>query len=165
MDGQRLTYLRALGAGLVFLTAAYHLWWGFPRSLVYGRVLGAYIQQGLWPDPRPFLFVVLGILLLAGPYFITRNVVSLKRGYLGAIVVLALSVLAWLAWHETGHGAFLTGATVPDTGHHDSTSILHTIASHYVIEPVEGAIKSIEIAAIGVFAYLLKRDPACRDEE
>ena len=160
MDRRTARIFRAVAAALVFITAAYHLWWGFPRSLVYLAAFGT----GVPPDPRPFLFVALGLVLLAGPYLISFDVVSLRTAYAGATLLLVGSIAAWITWHATGHGAlFVEGFSAPDSGGghtHGSQNTVLLILSHFDTEPVEGAIKLVETAAVILFVTLLGRDPA-----
>jgi len=160
MNRRTVRILRAVAAALVFVTAAYHLWWGFPRSLVYLAAFGG----GIPPDPRPFLFVALGGVLLAGPYLVTRDVVRLRTAYAAAALLLVGSIAAWVFWHATGHGAFLVdGFAAPDSGgghHHGEQNTVLLILSHFDTEPVEGAIKLVELGAVAIFLTLLRRDPA-----
>ncbi|MFC6974189.1 hypothetical protein ACFQL1_05105 [Halomicroarcula sp. GCM10025709] len=117
---------------------------------------------GLPPDPRPFFFVAFAAILLAGPYLVTRRYVSLRNGYLAGMVLLAGSIGAWVFWHATGHGAFLVnGFDAPGggAGHHGG-SLLLLIADHFVTEPVESAIKTVEFLGVAAFVTLLWRDPA-----
>lgn len=160
MDNRYVRAARAVAAALVFVTAAYHLVWGFPRSLIYGRALLDLAARGVPPDPRPFLFVAYAVALLAGPYLVTREKLSLRRAYQLGFLVMVLSFLGWVFWHETGHGAFLTGASAPSAGGHGHShgGVLQTIANHYVVEPVEGVIKSVELGAAALFALLLRFD-------
>lgn len=162
MDHRSVRSARALAAGLVFVTAAYHLYWGLPRSLVYGRAMGTFISSGLPPDPRPFLFVAYAVALLGGPYLVTREVVSLRRAYQLGLVAVCLSVLAWVVWHQVGVDEILTGTGVRG-GHSHETGVLRTVVDHYVAEPVEGAIKSVELLAAALFAFLLRADPAVQN--
>lgn len=161
MDQRYVRAARAAVAALVFVTAAYHFYWGFPRSLIYARALGSLVSRGLPPDPRPFLFVAYALALFGGPYLVTRGKISLHRAYQLGLVAMILSFLGWVFWHETGHGAFLTGSAVPDAGGdgHSHGGVLRTIAEHYVVEPVEGVIKSVELLATALFAFLLRYDP------
>jgi len=151
---------RPVAAGLVFATAAYHLWWGFPRMLVYLQGLGTLSSQGVLPDPRPFLFVALAAVLLAGPYLVTRDYLSVRRAYLAGVGLMLLSFAAWVFWHETGHGAFLTGLEAPEPEGHSHGGVLYTIYDHYVTTPIEGVVKTVELLAAGLFGWLLRRDPA-----
>src|SRR6056297_847682 len=161
MDRRTARILRGVAATLVFVTAAYHLWWGFPRSLVYLAAFGT----GIPPDPRPFLFVGLGVLLLAGPYLVSFDVVSLRTAYVGATVVLVGSIAAWVTWHATGHGAFLVdGFSAPASGggghSHGQQNTVLLILDHFNTEPVEAAIKLVELGAVVIFAKLVRMDPA-----
>jgi hypothetical protein len=161
MDRRTVRILRAAAAVLVFVTAAYHLWWGFPRSLVYLSAFGT----GVPPDPRPFLFVALGAMLLAGPYLISFDLVSLRTAYIGGALLLVGSIAAWITWHATGHGSFLAdGFAAPASGGgghshgHQNTVLL--ILDHFNTEPTESAIKLVETAAVAIFVTLLRADPA-----
>jgi len=161
MDRRTARILRGVAAALVFVTAAYHLWWGFPRSLVYLQAFGT----GVPPDPRPFLFVALGVLLLAGPYLVSFDVVSLRAAYAGAALLLVGSIAAWVTWHATGHGAILVdGFSAPASGggghSHGNQNTVLLILDHFNTEPVEAAIKVVEAAAVAIFGTLLWRDPA-----
>ena len=160
MDRRTVRILRAIAAALVFATAAYHLGWGVPRSIIYARAFGA----GIPPDPRPFLFLALALALLSGPYLVTRGVVSLRYAYVGGTVLLVGSIAAWVVWHTTGHGAFLAdGVSAPASGgghHHGQRNSVLVILSHFDTEPVEVAIKAIETAAVAIFVTLLWKDPA-----
>ncbi|PSP83785.1 hypothetical protein BRC96_08200 [Halobacteriales archaeon QS_6_64_34] len=161
MDRRTARIFRAVAAALVLVTAAYHLWWGFPRSLVYLAAVG----NGVPPDPRPFLFVAFGLLLLVGPYLVSFDVISPRTAYAGATLLLVGSIAAWVTWHATGHGAFLVeGFSAPGSGgdghSHGSQNTVLLILDHFNTEPVEGALKLVETAAIVVFVTLLGRDPA-----
>jgi hypothetical protein len=146
-------------AGLIFVTAAYHLWWGLPRSILYAQALGFLLVQNLPPDPRPFLFVGYGIILFAGPMLVTREYLSARRAYAAGAVLMVLAILGWLAWHASGHGAPLhgdaVGPVVGDDGHsHGQLGLVSLVLEHYVTEPIEGVIKSVELVAGVLFAWL-----------
>jgi len=170
MDSRTARTLRRVAAALVFATAAFHLWWGVPRSIIYLQALGSY-AGGVVPDPRPFLFVGLGVALLAGPYLVRFDVVSLRQAYVGGVVLLLASVAAWVFWHATGHGAFLaSGFEAPatagsDGGHSHGGNTAVLILDHFNTEPLEAAIKTIELAAAASFAALLRTDPALATQE
>ncbi|WP_254280037.1 hypothetical protein [Haloarcula marina] len=165
MDNRTVTALRVAAAALVFSTAAFHLWWGLPRSIVYFQAYGLSPAGGIVPDPRPYLFVVFAVLLLSGPYLVTRRVVSLRTAYLAGMTLLTLSIAAWVFWHATDHGAFLMGGTETASastgGHtHGGQSTVFLILDHFDTEPVESAIKTIEALGVAIFVTLLWRDPA-----
>lgn len=164
MDRRTSKLFRAIAAALVFATAAFHLWWGLPRSIIYAQAMDGLLGQGLPPDPRPFLFVAFAALLLAGPYLVTRGVVGLRNAYLAGMVLMVASIAAWVFWHATGHGAFLVdGFSAPSSGgsgHHHGGSTVLLILDHFNTEPAETAIKTIEAVAAAIFVTLLWRDPA-----
>lgn len=166
MDERLVTALRVVAAALVFATAAYHLAWGLPRALIYLEGIGFLLSQGNLPDIRPFLFVVFALLLFAGPYLVTRDVVSLRRGYQLGIAVLGLSIATWMAWHLTDHAAFLyanraTTATAGTT----HAGVVETVVGHYLSAPVDATIKTIELGGILAFGALWRWDPAIRDSD
>jgi hypothetical protein len=146
-------------SGLIFVTAAYHLWWGLPRSILYAQALGFLLLQNVPPDPRPFLFVGYGIILMAGPMLVTREYLSARRAYAAGAVLMVLAIAGWLAWHASGHGAPLhgeaVGPVVDDNGHsHGQFGLVSLVLDHYVTEPMEGFIKTVELVAAGLFAWL-----------
>lgn len=165
MDKRLVTGLRALAGTLVFATAAYHLAWGLPRALIYLEGVGFYLAEGTLPDVRPFFFVVFALALLAGPYLVTRDVITLKRGYQLGVAAMALSILAWATWHLTDHAAFLYPTSPSEVVGTTHTGVVQTIVDHYVTEPVEGAIKTIELGAAMAFGALWRWDPAIRGAE
>lgn len=164
MDKRTVTVLRGVAAALVFATAAYHLWWGLPRSIIYLQAVESLSGRGLPPDPRPFFFVAMAAALLAGPYLVTRRIIGLRDAYIAGTVILLGSIAGWVFWHTTGHGAFLVdGFSAPaasNAGHHHDQSTVALVLDHFVVEPVEGVIKIIELSAIAIFVTLLWKDPA-----
>ena len=162
MDERLVTGLRAIAGVLVFVTAAYHLQWGLPRALIYLQGLGTLLASGVVPDPRPFLFVAFAGALFVGPYLVTRNLVTLRRGYQLGMLAMVLSILAWMFWHITGHGAFLTPGPAPSTLGSDHTGVVTTVLEHYLTTPIDAAIKTSELAAAMAFGALLRWDPAVR---
>ncbi|WP_336337086.1 hypothetical protein [Haloarcula brevis] len=164
MDRRTTKLLRGTAAALVFATAAFHLWWGLPRSIIYAQAMEGLLGRGLPPDPRPFLFVAFAAVLLAGPYLVTRGLVSLRTAYLAGTVLMVASIAAWVFWHATGHGAFLVdGFSAPSaggSGHHHGGSTALLILDHFDTEPTESAVKTLEALAAAIFVTLLWRDPA-----
>jgi len=165
MDERLVTALRVVAGILVLVTAGFHLLWGLPRSIVYFQGLGFLLERGVLPDPRPFLFVVYGLALLAGPYLVTRDVVTLRRGYqLGAAAML-LAIAAWATWHLTDHFAFLFPGNAVEDGGVAHAGVVRTLVEHYTGNPIEGALKTIELGGAMAFGALLRWDPAVRDED
>jgi len=93
MDRRTVRVLRGVAAAVVFATAAFHLWWGLPRSIIYAQALGELTASGLPPDPRPFLFVAFAAVLLAGPYLTEPFESGLKT--IEAIGIAAFVTLLW----------------------------------------------------------------------
>ncbi|MFY4812318.1 hypothetical protein ACOJIV_06320 [Haloarcula sp. AONF1] len=163
MDRRTTKLLRGTAAAFVFATAAFHLWWGLPRSIIYAQAIEGLFGRGLPPDPRPFLFVAFAAVLLAGPYLITRGVIGLRNAYIAGTLLMIASIAGWVFWHATGHGAFLVeGFSAPSSGsgghHGGSTAML--ILDHFNTEPTESAIKTLEALAAAILVTLLWKDPA-----
>jgi len=164
MDRRTTKILRGTVAALVFVTAAFHLWWGLPRSIIYAQAMSGLLGQELPPDPRPFLFVAFAAVLLAGPYLVTRGIVGLRNAYIAGTLLMIGSIAGWVFWHATGHGAFLVeGFSAPSSGgsgHHDGGSTVLLILDHFNTEPVESGLKTLEAIAAAIFVTLLWKDPA-----
>jgi hypothetical protein len=94
--------------------------------------------------------------------------VSLRNAYIAGTVLLALSIAGWVFWHATGHGAFLVeGLDAPGgggDGHHGG-SLVFLILDHFVTEPLESGLKTIEAIGIAIFVTLLWKDPAIIPED
>ena len=169
MNRRTTKLLRGTAAALVFATAAFHLWWGLPRSIIYAQAIEGLFGRGLPPDPRPFLFVAFATVLLAGPYLITRGVIGLRNAYIAGTVLMVASIAGWVFWHATGHGAFLVeGFSAPSSGgngHHHGGSTALLILDHFNTEPTESAIKTLETLAAAIFVTLLWKDPAIIPDE
>ncbi|MFB6222897.1 MAG: hypothetical protein ABEH86_04390 [Haloarcula sp.] len=169
MDLRTTKILRGVVAALVFATAAFHLWWGLPRSIIYAQAMEGLLGQGLPPDPRPFLFVAFAVVLLAGPYLVTRGIIGLRNAYIAGMLLMVGSIAGWVFWHSTGHGAFLVeGFSAPSSGgggHHDNGSTVLLILDHFNTEPVESVLKTLEGIAAAIFVTLLWKDPAIIPEE
>ena len=91
--------LRYAAGALALVVAAIHVYWGFPRLVLY-------IQAGRAPDPRPFLFVGSAALIVLGIARVLdgRN----KRAiYLAGIALMSTYIVGYGLWH-TGleHGGF-----------------------------------------------------------
>ena len=91
--------LRYAAGALALVVAAIHVYWGFPRLVLY-------IQAGRAPDPRPFLFVGSAVLIVLGIARVLdgRNERAI---YLAGIALMGTYIVVYGLWH-TGleHGGF-----------------------------------------------------------
>jgi len=91
--------LRYAAGALALAVAAIHVYWGFPRLVLY-------IQAGRAPDPRPFLFVGSAVLIVLGIARVLdgRNERAI---YLAGIALMGTYIVGYGLWH-TGleHGGF-----------------------------------------------------------
>lgn len=178
--------LRFLALQLVGATVVIHLVYALPRLQLYApTAMAVYAEQGIIPPPRPALFLLSGLAILAGVLATARGVLALGTAYRLGIALLAVLVVSWVGWHTVlDHGAVLTGTGQETVGagplgggvsdHH--TGLLDTVVAHY-IEPlalvVAGAgqpglntaflavaSKSVELVGVAVLVLLLRGDPA-----
>ncbi len=137
-----LVVARLVAGQAAFVAATVHLWWGFPR-------LFAYLQAGSFADPRPYLFVPSGLVLLGvvGAMLLGRRDKAL---YAVAAAVLAAYVLGYVWWHLGDHGGLVPG------GH--AQGPLATILEHLLAEPRDFVSMFAELVGLGAFAALLGLD-------
>lgn len=152
-------------------------------------LLWAYFSTGqALVQPEPWLFVLSSVAIFLGIVATATGRLSYRRAYLLGIGIMAVYILAWLAWHTVlDHGTALAGAaetadgqahgeggehTQEDNGHaHDG--LLTVLRSHYV-SPLVGAVtgadqpgqatlvaisKTLEAIAVVLLAVLLRFDP------
>lgn len=133
---------------LVVLVAVIHLALGVSNWLTYLRA-GILVP----PDLRWPLFVVSGVALVGG---LVAAIAGAERRplYVGGIVLMAVYVVGYFAWHASGHRPlFFVG---PGTQHHGST--LAYLAAHAVAGPVETLALTSETALAGLLGYDLYRN-------
>lgn len=145
--------LRYLAAGLAYLVAGVHLFHpqrGFPRLVT---VLGTGDVSLLAYDPRPLLFVLSGVAILAG---ITLVHLGLPRRplYAAGIALVATYLLGYVAWHLTGHGGFLPGREPLYHGMHP----VEAVVSHLAAYPLARVTKLAELALLAVLVVLYRRE-------
>ena len=91
--------LRYAAGALALAVAAIHVYWGFPRLVLY-------LQVGRAPDPRPFLFVASAVMIVLGIARVLdgRNERAI---YLAGIALMGTYIVGYGLWH-TGleHGGF-----------------------------------------------------------
>jgi hypothetical protein len=165
--------LRYVAVGLLSVSAVVHLRWavgprpdgGASRLAIYAnpRTLAYYLDSGGVPDPRPFLFVGLVLAIVIGVLAVRRGSIGHLTAYAFGIVLVSASVGGWALWHTVlSHGVLLTAAdpaaATAATGNTHG-GVLHTLSEHAVSLPLEGATKTVELAALAVLAVLLWADP------
>lgn len=146
-------HLRYAGAALAFVVAGIHLFHadrGFPRlvALVATDNVGLLVT-----DPRPLLFVLSGVAILAGVFLVLWEFPR-RPVYLAGMVLVSTYLLGYFAWHLTGHGGFLPGRAP----HYHGLSPVEAVVDHLRRYPVVLLSKVAESLLLVVLAVLYRRD-------
>ena len=137
---------RYLAGALALLVAGIHLYWGFPRLVVY-------IQAGMVPDPRPLLFVASAIAILLGIARVLDGS-DPDRIYLAGIGLMLAYIAGYALWHTgLAHGAFWPWGPEPIT--HDE-SALRVVADHLLADRLAQVSKLAE-ALLAAVLFVLYR--------
>lgn len=104
-------------------------------------------------DPRPLAFVLSGLALLVG-LILSGTARDLRPYYLAGVLVAAVYLVGYFAWHFTGHGGFLPGRQPLLHG----LSPVENVVSHLTGTPLAAIAKAAEIAMIAVLGTLYLRD-------
>ncbi|MFC7226190.1 hypothetical protein N0B31_02145 [Salinirubellus salinus] len=185
MEEARVRKLRFVALQVVGAAAVVHLVVGATELLRIANagLLGPYLTNFVTADPRPLLFLVSGLAIVAGIVAVARGYVDYRTGYRLGLLVLGVYVLSWVGWHTVlDHGLALGGdtPTTPDTHNHEG--LLGTLQSHYV-DPLVAAVTastegtpgtgrvllgvvsiSLELVGMALLGLLLRVDPAAAVE-
>jgi hypothetical protein len=181
MEEARVRKLRFVALQVVGAVAVVHLVVGGAELLRVANagLLGRYLTTFLAADPRPLVFLLSGLAIVAGIVAVARGHLSYRTGYRLGLLALGVYVLGWVGWHTVlDHGFALRGGspTVPDGHTHDG--LLGTLRSHYV-DPLVAALTastrgtpgtgrvllsvvsvSLELVGMALLALLVRVDPA-----
>jgi|AntDeeMetagen134_2_1112570.scaffolds.fasta_scaffold07194_2 hypothetical protein len=141
-----------VGAALAYIVAGIHLFHpklGFPRLVL---LLATGNAQLLINDPRPLVFVMSALAIIAG---ITLAIFDADRAWmypLGMTVVAAYFV-GYFAWHFSGHGGFLPGR---EPLHH-GLNVVDALVSHLSFSRTAAVSKVAELALLVVLGVLYRR--------
>lgn len=139
------------GAGLAVLVALLHLLHpGQGMIELFAALNGDW--RLLRYDPRPVAFVASGTALLVG-VALSRNAPNRRPYYLAGMVLAAVYVVGYFAWHFTGHGGFLPGRKPLLHG----LSPMQNVVSHITTDLWAAASKVAEIAMFAVLGLLSTR--------
>ena len=143
--------LRYVGAGLAFFVAGIHALQptlGFPR-LVQHVLLGAFY------DPRPLVFTLSSLAIVAG-VLLVFNGVAKRQIYLLGIGLMLTYLLGYVVWHTAlDHGAFWPYiASQP----HTDQGLVEVIVLHLTQKPIELVSKVAELLLAGVLVVLYRVD-------
>jgi len=142
--------LAPIAGGLAGFVAVLHL--SHPTHGV-GRLV-QYVQLGALYDPRPLLFTLSGLAIIAG---LTLSYAGADRKplYLLGIGLVLVYVLGYASWHALlGHGAFWPG--IEGAGHTDET-LVESVASHLLNDPYAMVSKLAEVTLAGLLVVLYRR--------
>ena len=140
--------LRYAAGALALAVAAIHVYWGFPRLVLY-------LQVGRAPDPRPFLFVGSAVLIFLGIARVLdgRNERAI---YLAGIALMATYIVGYGLWH-TGleHGGFWPWGPEPISHSEPAWQVL---IDHMRADQLGVVSKLLEATLAGVLTVLYRRD-------
>lgn len=144
--------LRYVGAVLAYLVASIHLFHpkrGFPRLVLFVSTDNVALLLG---DPRPLLFVISGLAILAGPILLLWGFPR-KPVYVGGIFLLLTYIVGYFAWHLSGHGGFLPGR---EPLYHGLTPV-QAVIEHLRAYPIARLSKIAEMFLLIVLVVLYRR--------
>ena len=140
--------LRYAAGILALAVAAIHVYWGFPRLVLY-------IQTGRVPDPRPLLFVGSAVLIVLGIARVLdgRNEQAI---YLAGIALMGTYIVGYGLWH-TGleHGGFWPWGPEPISHSEPAWQVL---LDHMRADELGVVSKLLEATLAAVLAVLYRRD-------
>ena len=140
--------LRYAAGALALAVAAIHVYWGFPRLVLY-------IQAGRAPDPRPFLFVGSAVLIVLGIARVLdgRNEQAI---YLAGIALMGTYIVGYGLWH-TGleHGGFWPWGPEPISHSEPAWQVL---LDHMRADELGVVSKLLETILAAVLALLYQDD-------
>lgn len=139
MDEDTATVVRLVAVQGAVVAAAIHLAEGLPRLVTS-------LSLWLFNDPRPYLFVPSGLLLLAVSGAVAWRWHVREASAVGLVIAMAyLAGYAW--WHLTGHGG--------NAPAHETTDPVGEIVFHLLADPVALVAYAAELSAVVAFAVLL----------
>ena len=139
---------RLVAAGLAFLIAIVHLYWGMPR-------LTAYLMAGTMPDPRPPLFVLSGVAILVGVSIVAAGG-DRRPIYVAGIALMLTYLLGYVAWHTVlDHGGFWPWGP---GGHAHGGNPVVVIAQHLLADPLALVSKAAELCLLVLLVVLYRRE-------
>lgn len=181
MDEAAARKLRFVALQVVGAVAVVHLVAGGAELLRFANagLLVPYLTgEQLLRQPEPLLFVVSSLAILVAIFAVGLGYLDYRRAYALGIAMMAVYLLAWLAWHSfLDHG--LLGATEQVAGDHTHEGLVSILASHY-LDPLVGVFtgadqpgqvtlavisKTLEAVAVGLLAVLYVADPRVEDPE
>ena len=147
------THLRYIGAALAYLVAGIHLFHpqrGFPRLVLLVATDNVNLLLG---DPRPLLFVVSGLAIIAGTLLIVWGFPR-KPLYIGGVILMLAYLIGYFAWHLSGHGGFLPGREPIYHG----LSPIQAVIDHLQTYPIARLSKIAETLLLVVLVLLYQRE-------
>lgn len=148
--------VRYAAGALAVAVAAIHIYWGFPRLVVY-------IDAGMVPDPRPAVFVASGAAIFVG-------IAQILDGrdpepiYLAGIGLMVAFLVGYVAWHAVGgHGGFVWPWGPEPIVHDEPAAVV--VVDHLLSTPLDLASKLLETLLLGLLVVLYRGEPQSTDEE
>lgn len=139
---------------LAGVVAAIHLWWGLERFVE------RYLLYGYFSDPRPLVFVLTSMGIIAGVVYVVLGG-RRKPVYLAGIGLFLAYLSGYFWWHLTGHGGALPGMD-GHSHYHGNNVLLDMITQHareYPVIMASKAAEAIGIVVLSALFWLEQTDP------
>ncbi|MCL9812270.1 hypothetical protein [Natranaeroarchaeum aerophilus] len=149
MDESVTGTLEFAAVQLAAVVAGLHLYWGLPRLVTAAR-----IDQPIYWDPRPLLFVASGIGILLALLLVRQQVLSRIRAYVLGIGMMLTYIFGWAYWHLGGHMAVVPWVEDAHAHSHGGNPLI-LLGEHLVASPIDGISKTAELLLLAVLGLLL----------
>ena len=141
LDGRQIRILRVCAGALAVLVAWLHL---LHPEYGYDQLL-RYVEFGTLFDPRPPLFVLSGLAILAGVVLVLTDV-SKRPVYLFGTALIGTYLLGYVAWHTVlDHGAFWPHI---EPHHHETAGLVESMVDHLQADTIALVSKAAEVVLL-----------------
>lgn len=159
MDDSTRGALGFTAVQLAAVVAGIHLYWGLPRLVTAAR-----IDQPIYWDPRPLLFVASGLAILGALVLVQREILSRISAAVLGIGMMLTYLLGWAYWHLAGHTAILPWIEETHGGSHSGNPLL-ILGEHLVGSPLDAVSKTAEALLLLALVALVYAEYATTEEE
>lgn len=182
MNERTVRALQFITLQLVGAVAVIHFAVGSEQlaTIVGNGLLERYLTEMVYERPRPLLFVLSSLAIIAGVVAAARGRIDRRTAYQLGVLVMVVYISGWLAWHTVLDHGFVLSGDAGATETHSHGGLFGTIHSHYV-KPLLATVgaaaseggsartllgivsKTLELTALALLLVLLRVDPRAED--